>query len=725
MKLKSINRHQACTISGLAASLLLAMPAAMAQTDSGTGEGRSVATDADANVFKLGIVSVYGDKQTEAEKTETVVSRDEINLLEKKDIGTALSLVPGVFHNRSLNWRQETGVTVRGYSLREVPIFLDGIPVSIPYDGYSDLSRFTTADVSSIHVAKGYSSVMYGHNTMGGAINIVSLRPRSALDASVIAGTATGNVKELGANVGTLQENWYLQAGVSSYSRDYTRLSENYVGTEAKTRGETGTPRSVNSDGFDYRTRDQRGSVKIGYIPNATDEYVLSYSKQDASKKSGDGSNGFRPYQQEWSYWDRETVSFVSTTRFLNNQFYVKPRIYHDIFKNSLDWFQGRAEGSHYDDKAFGASVEVGTEIIADHLLKAMVSVKDEQHGEFTTDIYTGAQKGSAQKMKQKFVSVALEDTWTINKAWEMQAGAIYTRRTADAGELGPNTIGIINQYPEAASMLSPSIDTVDPQIAFFYKPTNTDTFRASVSRKTRFPSFKQVYSNFGAGSEVSCPAGQSGCTAGDLVPLLSLQNPGLKPEKAMHYEVGYMGSPVHGMSLEGSVYYSRSKDAITRTDRDYTIFPGYAVTQNINMPGITERKGLDIGMRYEVVSQLSLGASYGYLHMKNKDNPDYRFTYMPRHTGVVFAEISPIEWVKVIPSIEFRSNSYYNTTGQNKNPGYSITNLKVALAPLDWKGITVNLGVENMFDKNYAGYNEQYASPGRAFYANLRYDFH
>lgn len=720
MKLKHSNRQHVCTVAGLAASLWLVMPASVAQSASNSSSARQIAVDADPSVFTLGTVSVYGIRETAAEKTETVVDRDEINLLEKKDIGTALSLVPGVFYNRAQGGRYESNVLVRGYDLRSVPIFLDGIPVSIPYDGYSDLGRFTTADVSSVHVAKGYSSVMYGHNTLGGAINIVTLRPRSALDVSATAGIASGGTSELSANVGTMQENWYVQAGVSNYTRDYTRLAEPYVGKDAD-------GNMVDSDRYNYRTRDRRGSVRIGYVPNATDEYVLSYAKQEATKKpGGDSDDGFSPTVWQWPQWDRETVSFVSNTRFLDNKFYVKPRIYYDTFKNTMDWWRGLPQGSHYDDKAMGASIELGTEIIDKHLLKAMFSVKDEQHRDFTTDIYTGDKLASSdKKVKQKFYSVALEDTYSINPNWEMQVGAIYTRRTVNADAMGENVSNLIGQYPQAGSMLSPSIDTFDPQIALFYKPSTSDTFRASISKKTRFPSFKQVYSNYAAGSTAKCPAGSTTCTPGASVPALALQNPGLSPEKALHYELGYQGNPVRGLYLEGSVFYSRSKDAISRTSQDFTTFPGYAITQSINLDGITERKGLDLGLHYDVLPGLGLGLSYSYLHIKNKDDPDFRFVGIPSHFGVAYAEIRANNWIKAIPSVEFRGSSYYDTAGEHKNPGYALANLKLSLTPPAWKHVAINVGVENLFNKNYNAYDDLYASPGRAYYLNVRVDYH
>jgi len=62
-------------------------------------------------------------------------------------------------------------VSIRGFDSREVPLFIDGIPVYVPYDGYVDLGRFTTADLAAIQVAKGFSSVAYGANTLGGAIS--------------------------------------------------------------------------------------------------------------------------------------------------------------------------------------------------------------------------------------------------------------------------------------------------------------------------------------------------------------------------------------------------------------------------------------------------------------------------------------------------------------------------------------------------------------------------
>ncbi len=214
MKIRQTRLSRDLSLAGLCALIVAGNPA-MAQQASRPAD----------SVFTLGTVNVSGTQESDAQKAESRIDREQIQLLELNDVGQALQLVPGVQYmapggSGGNPNRYESQIKLRGFSLREVPIFMDGVPVYIPYDGYSDLGRFTTADVSSIQV-KGYSSVMYGHNTMGGVINIVSMRPRSELDVDAMAGFGSGGMQELSANVGTLQDRWYLQSGVSYRKREY------------------------------------------------------------------------------------------------------------------------------------------------------------------------------------------------------------------------------------------------------------------------------------------------------------------------------------------------------------------------------------------------------------------------------------------------------------------------------------------------------------------------
>ena len=97
--------------------------------------------------------------------TTTVLGQQTMQDLDKQNVAQALSVIPGVALQKSGN-RNEQQVKVRGFDSRQVPIFFDGVPVYIPYDGNLDLGRFLTSDIASVEVSKGYSSLLQGPNQM-------------------------------------------------------------------------------------------------------------------------------------------------------------------------------------------------------------------------------------------------------------------------------------------------------------------------------------------------------------------------------------------------------------------------------------------------------------------------------------------------------------------------------------------------------------------------------
>jgi iron complex outermembrane receptor protein len=66
-------------------------------------------------------------------------------------VATAIDYLPGVVIDHISSGRNEAGIRVRGFTSRgQVPLYLDGIPVSVPYDGTVDFNRFLTSDIAEI-----------------------------------------------------------------------------------------------------------------------------------------------------------------------------------------------------------------------------------------------------------------------------------------------------------------------------------------------------------------------------------------------------------------------------------------------------------------------------------------------------------------------------------------------------------------------------------------------
>lgn len=184
----------------------------------------------DESVFHLGEVEVVGKAEESRNTTIEKVGDEEMRLFDRNNLADAANLLPGVTLTHG-GFRNELMLSVRGFDIKRVPIFLDGIPIYVPYDGYPDLGRFTTFDLSEIVVSKGFSSVLYGPNTMGGAINMVSKKPVKAFEMNAGAGYASGKDYDVYGNSGTNQGRWYLQGGASYIDSDYFRLSDDFTPT--------------------------------------------------------------------------------------------------------------------------------------------------------------------------------------------------------------------------------------------------------------------------------------------------------------------------------------------------------------------------------------------------------------------------------------------------------------------------------------------------------------
>ena len=67
----------------------------------------------------------------------------------------ALALVPGIYFSRST--KNETTFRLRGFEQRQVSIFLDGIPISVPFNGLVDLAQFAGDNIEEIRVSGNVS----------------------------------------------------------------------------------------------------------------------------------------------------------------------------------------------------------------------------------------------------------------------------------------------------------------------------------------------------------------------------------------------------------------------------------------------------------------------------------------------------------------------------------------------------------------------------------------
>lgn len=157
------------------------------------------------------------------------IDQEEIRNLDLTNAAKALDYLPGVSIQHLSANRNEAGIMVRGFSTRgQVPLYLDGIPISVPYDGYVDFNPFLTKDIAEVEVAKGYSSPLLGPNALGGTINLVTQEPVKKFDADALIGTGSGNTLLSSLRLGSRWRRFFVQGSLDWLQADFIPLSGNF-----------------------------------------------------------------------------------------------------------------------------------------------------------------------------------------------------------------------------------------------------------------------------------------------------------------------------------------------------------------------------------------------------------------------------------------------------------------------------------------------------------------
>jgi iron complex outermembrane receptor protein len=635
----------------------------------------AVASDA----FQLGTVEVVG-KVTPAVAGETTVTSGTLEDFNRDTVGAATALVPGM--SVSHNTRNEDIVYLRGFDARQVPLFVDGVPTYVPYDGYVDFGRFTTFDLAEIRVAKGAASLLYGPNTLGGAINLVTRKPSRVFEGDVRAGFGSGNERKAAANLGSNQGRWYFQFGASYLDADTYPLSKDFKAVATENGGDRENA---------YRT-DKKVSLKLGITPNATDEFALGYVKQEGEKGNppyaGTASGGIRYWR--WPSWDVESIYALGNVS-IGRDYVAKLRIYDDTYRNSILGYTDASYAtqinndkfpSRYNDSSRGASVELASYLFAGHELRFAYHYKEDRHNEWNPNI-------PDKNFEDVTTSFAVEDAIALASAWRLRLGASHDRReTKEAYTYAKSDTAKNNWLTELSYRLG------DAEIY------------GSAARKSRFPTIKDRYS-FKLGT--------------------ALYNPGLNPETATNLEMGVRGKPWQGAVAQAALFRSRIEDAIQTV---IVVAPGQCssgptanVTCNqMQNVGTARHEGIELSLAQQW-GRWSAGVNYTYLRRVNLTNSTIPLTDTPRHKVFAHAGWKPADAWELQGTLDSEDGRTvaYGSSGYTRLGGFTLLGTKAVWKPR--KDMAIELGVANLLDENYE-LSDGYPMPGRTWFTNAKFTF-
>jgi iron complex outermembrane receptor protein len=653
------------------------------------------------DTFTLGTVEVIARRNAQAlSQTSDVVESSELASKHRDDLSEALDLVPGV-SVQNLGQRRERLIAVRGFSSRQVPLFIDGIPVYVPYDGNVDLARFGVDYVSQIVVSKGLTSLLYGPNILGGAVNVVSRKPTRPFEANMRLSSEADNHFDSSDNRASLTlggqlGNWYGYATASHSNSDGYRLPSDFTPVAAENGG-----RRDSAD-----SRDNVFTAKVGYAPDEDNEYALSYYRQNGEKldppyagtylRTITRTDGVTPRFWTWPYWDKESIYFVARNA-VTSQGTLRWRVFHDKFRNALESYDDATyttqtrpyafHGSNYNDFTNGGSGDFEWRWTGEQVTRVAAHFRNDVHREAQI-----APFAPITHLQIPTYDLALEHLWQVTDVLSLTPSYSYMVQPA-------KTVEIYNSGPRTFSPVHTDRSTADNlQLIGAFKLDESHSFIAGVSRKTRFPTIKERFSG-GLGTAVP--------------------NPSLDAETALHAEVGF---EQRGSNWSGkvAVYQARLHDAIQTVPMPNSACVVSPCTQLQNV-GKQRNRGFELSGDYSPVDALRLSAQYSFVDIKNVTQPTIRPLNTPKNKVAAAADWRFLAQWQLRLDVQYESERFSTSDATRIAGSYTLANTFVRFTPLDAVGVEV--GVRNLTDKLYA-YEEGFYEAGRSWLAQLDYRF-
>jgi iron complex outermembrane receptor protein len=670
--------------------------------------------------FELGttVISVTAEVSPLSPVTDGITNK-EIRSLRATNAVDAIQFLPGLNVDFK-SGRNQSGIMIRGFDTRQVGIYMDNVPLYVPYDGYADIGRFLTNDISEVQVAKGFSSPLLGPNGLAGAINLVSRQPEKKLETDLLLGTGSGNMLEAGAHIGSRWDKFFIRAGMDWLQTDYFPLSGDFTPDEEQPDFER-----ANAD-----KRDMRYTGRIGYTPRDQDQYVFSYIKQKADygvpPYSGTDPDNNRVRYWRWPRWNRDSYYFNSNTG-LGESNSLKFRAFYDEYPSTLNMFNDSSfstlsGASDYDDYSAGFSGEFSTRILPRHTIGVSFFFKDDTH---KATGFSVNKKGVASydpwtTARDQLLSIGIQDAITLSPKLSAIVGfsADYLNgiKAEDINEDTKPSSAVPFQCEASLAGGDPSSCLADdwaynPLASISYSVSKSGSVYFSFARKSHFATMKDRYSY----------------KNGKAIP-----NPTIKPEHGNNWGLGYSHVfPFKTTMIQLELFRSDVYDAIQQAYIPAE-FPDQCpelsedtCQQTINV-GEELHQGVEFSIRSNPLSRLTVNANYTFLNRDISGPPnavDVFPTGTPMHKIVATGNLRLPREIMLMGSVRYESGRVDTNNSGDLVPASNYATVDFGGIIPVVKGMDLQVGARNLFDRFYY-YREGFPEAGRNWYLNMRYRF-
>ncbi len=272
--------------------------------------------------------------------------------------------------------------------------------------------------------------------------------------------------------------------------------------------------------------------------------------------------------------------------------------------------------------------------------------------------------------------SIQKDDTTLADVHLYEVAGYVHTQQALVSNKLWLNA-GVRLDYHEMNGT------EWIPQLGVSFSPSSNNVLKAMVSKGYRNATIREMY-------------------------MFPPQNPDLKPERLMNYEVSYTQNLLQNrLSLGLNVFYIDAENMIQTKFID-----GKPINLNT---GKVENRGVEVSSKYQVTQSINLSANYSYLDMK------YAILGAPKHKLYIGGNFTKERWsfstgLQVVSKL-------YTAIKSNQIPEDQTSSFNLWNARVNYKAtpmLTIFAKGENLLGEEYE-MNAGYPMPNTTVFGGLR----
>jgi iron complex outermembrane receptor protein len=631
----------------------------------------------------------------------------EIRESSAKDVGEALTKLEGIWKVRKGGIAND--VVLRGFYRDNINVLIGDDRVYAACPNRMDPPAFHVdfSQVEKIEVIKGPFDIRH-QGSMAGLVNIITKKPEKGFHLKLNASAGSFNFINLSPVVSYADDKLGILVGYSyRYSKPYKDGDGKRITEYANYK-----PQFINSKAFEINTY----WTKLGFKPIKNHSVEFSYTKQDAR-------HVLYPYLRMDAIYDK-------TDRF--NMNYQIDGI-SDMLK-SLKFHFYYTKVDHWMDDRYRTSAGMG-------LWSMATDAKSKTYG--------GKLEANLGDLTLGFE--AYKRNWdAINYMGMMGTQFVIPNVDTDSfglyGEYKKNLsdrLRLVAGLRLDATKTKADSSKANTNLYFAYKNTRstskTDTY-PSGNVQLFYELQKGTELFVGLGHSVRVPDAQERYFALRRMGTDWVGNPELKPSKNTELDLGIKHSTDKAL-IKATAFYSYVQDYITvHNQSKVNNVPGVMNSRARSYENVNAQFfGGEVDLRLSLTQELFLFGGMSYVQARKETKPGFpkninssRVAEIPPlktrlalryDKGMYFGEVETI--------LSATQNRVDTDLREEKTSGYGVVNVKVGG---NFKGFTINAGIDNVFDKKYYEYlsyqRDPFATgvkvpePGRTFYVNVSYTF-